>query len=307
MPSQERQRIEWATDFPHLQIAFQTNEGRRILDRFYPAWIPNGLFLVGPDSAAASAALRDWASEQPENTGAAPWQAMDVLNGEFEVRFLSREEARHVNVRYLIFTPTRGQLAGKRVVKVESASGPGGYKAIGWVTPAGVFQVWSRFARYADSEKFVVARELVEAIRGRGRRDLAINPDFSVSFARDEWVNCRIRSFNIRCVVCNATVSESEPDREVTDRVCANHWPAWVPADHELWRGPRPDPEIERQQAATRGRIRRRPPARRAGAAPVYDSHTGVRRTEPVIVIGDFPTQRYNDLMMCELGSEEVR
>lgn len=216
-------------------------------DRFLHSlrrWLTNHESLT---PAQMRAAVRNYQEFQAGNTISATEASMDdcthIHNGVYTV------DNGTEHITYQLYTPVRGTLAGKRIIKRKLPSGR--YQGFAFLTPEGGVRLWRRFEADRHTTYVTWANLLLSQLNSRSEEDRERNPSaFSFSGAGADWSvtmstvcrrcnrrlttptsiragigpNCQARSFeetvaanalNESQLVSDAAVSVSQAEREV--------------------------------------------------------------------------------------------
>jgi hypothetical protein len=225
--------------------------------------------------------------------GAMAWEQLRIPNGTFQFRAPTYGE-----IDIQIHTVQRGSLRGRRVVKVRDDQGPGGWRAIAFVSRAGNFQLWTRYLSLAEEPYTIAARAVVEAMRNTHGAGGGINvPSRSIASIP---VVAQVSVTRRSCLICNDSmysdqVTVNGGTRGMrTNYYCDNHLPAVTEVRRTI-------PSVDREEELARIR------AENAAAAPAAPQRASQRRSEATYGDEHFVVRRRTALVMSDVNPEVIQ
>lgn len=285
MPANSR---AFAMTFPHVYVACHIEgPGHEILGADQIQSFQIARELVGNNLVLAEDAL-DRDREESPGSGAFAWEAMRIPNGTF-----SLTAPGYGTIDIQIHTVQRGTLRGRRVVKVRDEDGPGGWRAIAFVSRQGQFQLWTRYLSRAENPEVIAARAVVEALHfSRGESGTFNMPSRTMASVP---VEAQISVVRRACLIDNQpvdseTIQIGTRARDRNPGLCDDHIPAMNEARRTI-------PRVDRNEEM----------ARITSEAPATPQRASRGRSEAVYGDESFSVRRHSALLLCENGTGEIR
>lgn len=189
MPRTPYHRDNWKRRFPAEAIWCESNPATS-----GGAVYAESGFLSAPTTHRLSRTLSQQAAEAP-NAPALAWDVPTIPNGDYTVTVHDGGDY-PVIYEYRIHLVTRGQLAGKRIVKYRNPD-DGVFRGFGFLTKAGGFRLWSRFAGDSDLQYVLIAERMIQTTFLRNELDDMTGITVERTFSRD------VLDITPRCIQCN--------------------------------------------------------------------------------------------------------